>query len=167
MIMLLRLSLACVLALGLACAARAQTSLASLIDDAEYNWVFGEWKASTDAGDTITLKISWELDRKMVVLNVSSPNMEARGFTALVAGAENPTYFGVDNRGAVSRGHWDQEGDELVLRLDVTLPDGSPLKSAVVFSGNPSAGLEVRMHAIERWDGLRYPAEWRLRFKKS
>jgi hypothetical protein len=165
--MLLRLSLACLVAFSLTCAARAQTSLAGLVEGANYNWVFGEWKASTDTGDSITLKISWDLNRKMVLLHVVAPDMESKGYTALLPGSENPTYFGVDNRGAVSRGNWDQDGGDLVLRLDIARPNDSPLKSAVVFSGSPSSGLEVRMHGLESWGGLRYPAEWRLRFKKS
>jgi hypothetical protein len=165
--MIPRIALACLLAFGITLSARAQTSLAGLIEGANYNWVFGEWTATTDTGARVQLKVSWELDRNVAVLHITAPDMEAKGYTALVPGTENPTYFGVDNRGAVSRGHWDQEGGELVLRLDIARPYESSMKAAVVFAGSPSEGLTVRMHGLETWGGLIYPAAWSLRFRKS
>jgi len=165
--MLLRLTLASVLALGLSLAARAQTSLAALVEEANYGWMFGQWKATTDSGAAITLKVSWDLDRKMAVLHITTDDMESKGYTVLAPGAENPTYFAADNRGSVSRGDWNYEGGDLVLRLETSRPDESPMKWAAVFTGSPSAGLEVRMHGLESWGGLSYPARWSMKFKKS
>ena len=166
-IMLLRLTLAGFLALSLSLAARAQSSLVSLVDEANYGWVFGQWKATTDDGAVITLNITWDLNRKVAVLHTSAGDMESKGYTVLVPGAENPTYFGADDRGAVSRGDWNYEGGDLVLRLETSRPNESPMKWAAVFAGGPSTGLEVRMHGIESWGGLSYPANWTLKFKKS
>jgi hypothetical protein len=165
--MLLRLTLATVLAFGLSLAARAQPSLAGLVDEANYGWVFGQWKATTDSGSPITLKVSWDLDRKVAVLHITTEDMESKGYTVLAPGAENPTYFAADNRGSVSRGEWNYEGGDLVLRLETSRPDDSPMKWAAVFTGSPSAGLEVRMHGVESWGGLSYPARWSMKFKKS
>ena len=165
--MLLRLTLAGFLALGLSLAARAQNSLAALVEETNYGWMFGQWKATTDNGSVVSLNMTWDLNQKVAVLHLRTDDMESKGYTVLVPGTENPTYFAVDDRGSVSRGDWNYEGGDLVLRLETSRPNESPMKWAAVFTGGPSVGLEVRMHGLESWGGLSYPARWSLKLKKS
>jgi hypothetical protein len=165
--MITRLSLLVLLSFTLIVPARAQVSLASLADEANAGWMFGSWKTTTDNGDALQLNIAWDLDKHVVVLTVKTGDVEAKGYTVLEPGAEFPTYFGADNRGTVSKGNWNFEDGELILRLESSRPYESPRKWASVFGGSASSGLEIRLHDVESWGGLSYPAMTTMKFKKQ
>ena len=165
--MITRLSLLLLLTCSLILPAQAQVSLAGLADEANAGWMFGTWKTTTDNGDSLQLDVAWDLDKHMVVLTVKTGNVLAKCYTVLEPGAEFPTYFGADNRGTVSKGNWNYEDGELILRLESSRPYESPRKWASVFGGNASSGLELRLHSVESWGGLTYPAMTTMKFKKQ
>ena len=152
---------------SLSVTSQAQVSLSSLANEANASWMFGKWSATTDNGSTVHLEISWQLEKNMVVLDIKTDDMEAKGYTVLEPGAELPSYLGADNRGSVSKGSWNYEDGALVLRLETSRPYESPRKWASVFSGSESSGLTIRMHGLESWGGLSYPATATLKFKKQ
>jgi hypothetical protein len=143
--------------------AQAQRSLESLVTDASAEWMFGNWQAETDNGDTVSLKVSWDL----VVLYVKVGDMESKGYTVMEPKAELPKYYAFDNRGTVSKGSWNMENGDLVLRVDSESPDRGPWKGGFVFTGSASTGLQVRMHSVESSGDLATPARATYKFKKE
>ena len=152
---------------GLLLPAQAQYSLEGLVQEAQAQWMFGQWKDADSGGNTAKINIAWDLKKKMIVLQLQTDDLEAKGYTVLEAGAELPTYLGADDAGAVSKGEWNYEDGVVILRLTTTRPYESPRRWAAVFAGNAASGLELRVHELESWGGLVYPAGMTVRFKKD
>jgi len=151
----------------LSVSAYAQRTLESMVSEAEAEWMFGQWQAQTENGDTVTLNVSWDLEKHVAVLHVKAADMESKGYTVMEPKAEFPRYYSFDNRGSVGKGSWNMENGELVLRVDSETADRGTRKAAFVFSGSASAGLQVRMHTVESSGDLATPARMTLKFKKK
>jgi hypothetical protein len=151
----------------LSVSAYAQRSLESMVSEASAEWMFGQWQAQTDNGDTVTLNVSWDLDKHVVLLHVKIGEMESKGYTVIEPKGEQPMYYSFDNRGSVGKGSWNRENGDLVLRVDSDTPDRGLRKAAFVFTGSASAGLEVRMHSVESSGDLVTPPRVSYKFKKQ
>ena len=165
--MMIRYLLIGLLACGAWVRAQAQQSLSDLVSQAKADWMFGQWEAQTENGGSLTLGISWDLDKHLAVLHGKSEDMELKGYSAIDPSSDDVKYCGFDNRGAVSKGSWAMESDQLVLRVESISPDGSPHKLAFVFGGSAHDGLQIRMHRISDSGELVSPARTVLKFKKK
>ena len=153
---------------GMAClSVSAQQTLSDLVKDAKADWMFGQWEAVTDNGDTVRLNISWDLDKHVVVLHVKTSEMESKGYSALDQDAGTVKYISFDNRGSIGKGAWAMEAEELVLRIEVQNSERGPWKAGIVFTGNAQDGLRVRMHSIADSGDLAEPARTTFKFKKQ
>lgn len=146
--------------------ARAQ-SLENLVSDASAEWMFGKWQAQTENGDSITLTISWDLDKKVVMLHVKGGDMESKGYTVIEPNVEMPKYYSFDNRGLVGKGSWNMEDEKLTLRVTTEVPDRGARKAAFVFGGSSGSGLQVEMFTVSSSGDLETPARMTLKFKKA
>jgi hypothetical protein len=142
-------------------------SLADRVSEAKADWMFGKWEAETDNGDKVSLNISWDLDKKVVVLHVKTGEMESKGYTAMDPESSEAKYISFDNRGSVGKGTWGMESEELVLRTEAVTAEGQKRKMGFVFAGSASEGLQVRMHSIGSSGDLDTPARMTLKFKKQ
>jgi hypothetical protein len=147
--------------------AHAQGSLESLVSEAKAEWMFGQWQAQSENGDPVSLNVSWDLDKHVVILHVKAGDMESKGYTVMEPKAELPKYYTFDNRGSVGKGSWNMENGDLVLRVESESPDRGPWKAAFVFTGSASTGLQVRMHTVESSGDLATPARMTFKFKKK
>ncbi len=157
----------CAVASVLSFSAYAQDSLESLVSNTKADWMFGKWQSETENGDKVTLAVSWDLEKHVIVLHVNAGDVEAKGYTVLEPKAELPKYYSFDNRGSVGKGSWNMENGDLVLRLETETPERGSRKSAFVFAGTPSTGLQVSMHNIDSSGDLATPARMTLKFKKQ
>lgn len=155
------------LACTLSFVARAQPTLENLVSEANASWMFGNWQGETENGDAITLNVSWDLDKHVVILHVKGGDMESKGYTVMEPKAEFPKYYSFDNRGTVGKGSWNMESGELVLRVESETADRGTRKMGVVFGGSASSGLQVRLHSIESSGELSSPARMTLKLKKK
>jgi hypothetical protein len=154
---------ACVLSFS----AHAQRTLVDMVTDASAEWMFGQWEGQTENGDAVTLNVSWDLDKHVVLLHVKTGEMESKGYTVMEPKAEFPKYYSFDNRGSVGKGAWNMEGNDLVLRVESETAERSTRKAAFVFAGSASTGLQVRMHNVESSGDLATPARMTIKFKKK
>jgi len=129
--------------------------------------MFGQWQAPSENGDPVSLNVSWDLDKHVVILYVKVGDMESKGYTVMEPKAELPKYYSFDNRGSVGKGSWNMESGDLVLRVESESPDRGPRKTAFVFTGSASTGLQVRMHTVESSGDLATPAQMIFKFKKK
>jgi hypothetical protein len=145
---------------------QAQQTLVDLVQEANAGWMLGSWKATTDDGGTFALNLSWDLDKHVVVLQGKGDEVEFKGYSALEPGTDQVSYVGFDNHGAVSKGKWGMEDNELVLRVESRSERGT-WKMAAVFTSAPGGGLNLRLHRLDDWGNLVSPEQTLLRFKKS
>jgi hypothetical protein len=161
-----RLILITLLALGLNTVARAQSSLAEALQQTNASWMLGKWQAQSDDGSTIQLELSWDLSGKLGILHIKTPDNEAKGFTVLEPDSGEISYFGADSQGSVTRGTWSREDGEIVLRVTTQRTQREPWKMGVVFTGSATEGLRLRLHSLQSYGGLVYPANATLHFRK-
>ena len=147
--------------------ALAQRSLENLVSDADAEWMFGKWQAQTDNGDAVSLNVSWDLDKHVVLLHVKVGDMESKGYTVMERNVEQPKYYSFDNRGTVGKGSWNMENSDLTLRVESESPDRGPTKTAFVFTGSATTGLQVRMHSVDSSGDLVTPARATFKFTKE
>ena len=146
---------------------QAQRSLDSLVSEAGAEWMFGQWQAQSDNGDTVTLTVSWDLEKHVVLLHVKASDMESKGYTVIEPKSEMPKYYSFDNKGSVGKGSWAMEGSDLVLRVESESSSRGPWKVGFIFGGSASEGLKVSMHSIESSGDLATPARTTFKFKKA
>ncbi len=165
--MIARYLAAGVVACILSFSANAQRSLESLVSDEGAEWMLGKWQGQSENGDTTTLNVSWDLEKHVIVLHVKSGETEAKGYTVVEPKSELPQFYSFDNKGAVVKGSWNKENDELVLRVESERADRETWKGAFVFTGSASSGLKVRMHKVDSAGDLATPAEATFKLKKQ
>lgn len=146
--------------------AQAQQNLADMVSQADAEWMFGKWQASSDSGDTVALECSWDLDKHVVVLHGKMPDSEFKGYSALEPDSREVKYIGFDNRGTVTKGAWGMESGELTLRIESQSAERTA-KMAAVFTGSVSDGLEVRIHRVDDSGSIVSPARMTVKFKKK
>jgi len=165
--MIARYIAAGLLACALSFSALAQNSLENLVSDQSVEWMFGNWQAQADNGDTVTLSISWDLAKHVVALHVKTAEMESKGYTVMEPKEDRPKYYSFDDKGSVGKGSWDQENGDVVLRVETETSGRPAWKAGFVFSGSASTGLQVRMHNIDSSGDLVTPAKATYKFKKQ
>lgn len=152
---------------GAMVAVHAQQSLVELVDEARAHWMLGTWEGPTNDGTLLTHTFAWDLDRKVIVMRGKAGEMAYLGVTAIDPATGDPRYTGFDNRGAVSKGTWAEEAGDLALTLESHSPTDGKRKMGVVFGRGADGGLELRLHAVDDWGYLRYPAGAVVKMKKK
>jgi hypothetical protein len=152
---------------GLLFSTQAQPSLADLVSEAQAEWMFGSWEGTTSDGTALTHSFKWELDKKVVVMSGKAGEMSYLGIASMDQSTGEPKYVGFDNQGNQSTGTWADEGGDVALRLESTTPDGAKRKMAVVFGKASGGGLEMRLHQVDQWGYLDYPAGMTIKLKKK
>lgn len=144
----------------------AQSSLADLVNEAGADWMFGTWQGTGDDGTSVSHTFTWELDKKVIIMRGQMGDLAYMGMTAVDPDTYEPKYTGYDNRGGAASGVWGEESGEVVLRLVAKNPTEGKIKMAVVFA-QKSGRLEMRIHGVDDWDDLQYPAWASVLLKKK
>ncbi|MCB1125697.1 MAG: hypothetical protein KDM81_04320 [Verrucomicrobiae bacterium] len=160
------ITLALVLA-GSCLAAHAQPSLRDLVNEAQAEWMMGTWEGPTDDGQTLTHTFAWDLDKKIIVMKGKVGDMAYLGITAIDPETGEPKYSGYDSQGTVSKGTWSEESGDVALRIDGHSPTEGKRKIGVVFGKASGGGLQLRMHGVDQWGYLQYPAAMTINLKKK
>ena len=159
--------LSAAMTLSASVALQAQQSLEEVVQEAGVQWAFGRWKGQTENGDTIIQQVRWDLDKHIVAHRGQiGDQIKFMGITGVNPETGDATYTGFDNRGGTSKGTWTMEGGDLVLRIEGVSPDGNTWKGAVVFAQAGDKKLEMRMHSLDQWGDLEYPARFSITLTK-
>ncbi len=155
----------------LTCAAwlplHAQPTLADLVSQADAEWMLGKWEAQLENGGTVTLDVSWDLDKHVIVQHGKMNDTEFKGYTVVEPGVTAPKYVSFDTRGTVGKGSWAMEDGNLTLRLESNSPERGVSKMAVVYAGSAGEGLEVRLYRVNDSGELDSSAALTVKFKKQ
>lgn len=145
----------------------AQTTLADLVSEAQAEWMFGSWEGTTGDGTTLTHSFAWDLDKKVVVMRGKAGGTSYLGVASMDPVTGEPKYVGFDSEGSQSTGTWADESGAVALRLETTGADGTKRKWAVVFGRASGGDLEIRLHQVDQWGYLDYPAAMTVTLKKK
>jgi len=118
----------------LAAGASAQQKLGDLVTESGFDWMIGEWVATTDQGGKIHSSYKWELNKNLITLGFKVGDFEGRGLIYYVPAENKVVQVNVDNRGGIAKGTWDADGDKAVARLEYTPVEGEIRRMASVHS---------------------------------
>jgi hypothetical protein len=128
--------------------ARAQEKLGDLVTEGGFDWMIGDWTATTDQGDKIDLAWKWELDKHMLNMHLKWPNYEYRGMIYYVPAEDKIVQVGADDRGGSGKGVWESEDDKAILKYENTDADGRTRKIAMVHSRVDKDAMKVEVYKI-------------------
>lgn len=129
-------------------AAPAQEKLGELVTEGGFDWMIGEWTATTDSGDKIELVWKWELDKHMLSVHLKWPNYEYRGMIYYVPADEKIIQVGADNKGGSGKGLWEANGAKAVNKYEHTDTDGQVRKMGMVHSQAGNDAMKVEIYEI-------------------
>ena len=118
----------------LAAGASAQQKLGDLVTEGGFDWMIGEWVATTDEGGKIDIIYKWELNKNLITMGFKIGDFEGRGMIYYVPAENKVVQVGVDNRGGIAKGTWDADGDKAVARLEYKTAEGEIRRMASVLS---------------------------------
>ena len=152
------LTIAVLLAI-LAMPAVAQQSLGDLVAEGGYDWLIGNWRATTDQGGELHFVQKWGLDRNTIVVDFAMGDFRMHGFIVLVPSREEIIQVSADNRGGTWKGTWRDEYGDAVHRMEHTKADGETQKAEIVHTRVDGDTMKAAMYAVDS-DGYRAAEPW-------
>ena len=129
--------------------AAAQQSLGDLVAEAGFDWMIGNWVATTDDGSELVAVYQWQLNRHLVSTHLKAGRFESRGMIYYLPGEDSVVQVSVDNMGGSSKGIWNPEGDRAVCRLDYTQRTGETMKMEFIYSKVDADTMKVVMYGVD------------------
>ena len=103
--------------------ANAQQKLGDFVSEGGFDWMIGNWEATSDQGDKIEFVYKWELDKHMVTMLLKWPNNEYRAMIFYKQTEDEIVQVTVDNQGGTGKGTWEPDGDRAILKHEHTGSD--------------------------------------------
>jgi len=103
--------------------ANAQQKLGDFVSEGGFDWIIGNWEATSDQGDKIELVYKWELEKHMVTMLLKWPNNEYRAMIFYKPAEDKIVQVTVDNQGGTGKGTWEPDSDKAVLKHEHTGSD--------------------------------------------
>ncbi|HUU17433.1 MAG TPA: hypothetical protein VMW72_09810 [Sedimentisphaerales bacterium] len=155
----------------LAGGASAQQKLGDLVTEGGFDWMIGEWVATTDEGDKVDLVYKWELDKHLVTIHLKWPNYEYRGMIFYKPTEDKIVQIGADNQGGSGKGTWDADGNKAVLKTEHTGADSQTNKIGYAFSKVDADTMKVEAYEVyssgELADYPNFTAEFKRQKKQA
>ena len=129
--------------------AGGQQSLGEMVTMGGFEWLIGDWKATTDEGGKIHYSYKWELNKNLITLGFKVGDFEGRGMIYYVPAENKVVQVNVDNRGGIGKGTWDAEGEKAVARLEYTPPEGEKRRMASVHSKVDAETMKVGFYEVD------------------
>ncbi|MFC1792914.1 TIGR03067 domain-containing protein [Planctomycetota bacterium] len=134
--------------------AGAQDKLGDFVAEYGYDWMIGNWSATSDDGGLVELEYKWILDKCAMCVNVNMGDFKYHGMIMFVPSREEIVQLGADNMGGTWNGTWTEDSDGAVnrnQRLDI---DGTTQTMDMVYVKVDNNSFKVKQYAVES-DGWR------------
>jgi hypothetical protein len=147
--------------------ADGQQGLGELVTMGGFEWLVGDWKATTDQGAEIHSFYRWELNKNLITIGFKMGEFEGRGMIYYDSTGDRVVQVGVDNRGGVAKGYWDADGDKAVARLEYTPTEGEVRRMASVHSKVDADTMKVEFYEMDSDGWLADEATGTLEYKRQ
>jgi len=133
----------------LATPARAQQNLSDIVSDFGFEWIIGEWTATTDEGQTVKLTYAWGLDKHLVTVGLRMGNYVYQGMIFFKSVEEEVVQIGVDNQGGHSKGLWEPVGDKALARSEFINAEGRVTKMGIMHSKGDAGTMKAELFGVQ------------------
>lgn len=147
--------------------ANAQQKLGDLVSEGGFDWIIGNWEATSDEGDKIELVYKWELDKNMVSMLLKWPNNEYRAMIFYKPTEDKIVQVTVDNKGGTGTGTWEPDGNKAVLKHEHTGSDWQTSKMGFVHSKVDDDTMRWEIHELSSSGELADYSSYNIEFKRQ
>ncbi|MHC4244826.1 MAG: hypothetical protein ACYSU4_20645 [Planctomycetota bacterium] len=147
--------------------AGGQQSLGELVTMGGFEWLIGDWKATTDMGVEVHSFYKWGLNKNLITMGFKMGEFEGRGMIYYEPAEFKVVQIGIDNRGGIAKGSWDAEGEKAVARLEYTPPDGEMRRMASVHSKVDAKTMKVEFYEMDSDGWLSDEPRGTLEYKRQ
>jgi len=146
---------------------QAQDRLGDFVAEYGYDWIIGNWAATSDDGQQVELEYKWILDKYAIFLNLKMGDFKYHGMIMLVPSSEEIVQIGADNMGGTWNGSWTEDYEGAVNRNKRLEPYGETQTMDMVFIKVNNDSFKVKQYAVGS-DGWRASqATGELTFKRQ
>ena len=123
-------------------------TLSGLVSEGGYEWLIGRWVA-TNNGRTYELEHKPVLDGHAALVNVKIGDFQYQAMVTYAPARQEIMQVGADNMGGTWKGAWEEEGEGIVHRVDVTRASGAVQKVQLVYIKVDNDTFRTKEYAIE------------------
>lgn len=121
-----------------------KTSLGQIVQEWKVEWLVGDWQSET--GTTISYR--WALNKHALISEVVTDEWASRGMTVYDPGSEQVKLISANDRGALTTGYWEVDGDNLVLRLKTVSSAGESIEFGVNYAKSDDDTIALSIHGL-------------------
>ena len=147
--------------------AGGQQGLGEMVTMGGFEWLIGDWKATTDQGGEILSFYRWGLNKNVITMGFKMGEFEGRGMIYYDPAEFKVVQLGIDNRGGIAKGAWDAEGEKAVARLEYTPAEGEMQRMASVHSKVDAETMKVEFYEMDRDGWLSDEPRGTLEYKRQ
>jgi len=129
--------------------AGAQEKLGDFVAEYGYDWMLGNWSATSDEGKQVELEYKWILDKCAMCVNVKIGDFKYHGLIMLVPSREEIIQIGADNMGGTWNGSWTEDYEGAVNRNQRLDPDGTTLTMDHVYIKVDNNSFKIKEYSVE------------------
>ena len=129
--------------------AGAQEKLGDFVAEYGYDWMLGNWSATSDEGKQVELEYKWILDKCAMCVNVKMGDFKYHGLIMLVPSREEIIQIGADNMGGTWNGSWTEDYEGAVNRNQRLDPDGTTLTMDHVYIKVDNNSFKIKEYSVE------------------
>ena len=146
--------------------ANAQQKLGDLVTRG-FDWLVGNWEATSDEGDKIELVYKWELDKHLMTMTLKFADNEYRSMIFYKPAEDQIVQITVDNQGGTGKGIWEADGDKAVLKHEHTSADWETSKMGFAHSKVDAKTMKWEMHEMYSSGELSRYQNFTVEFKRQ
>lgn len=147
--------------------ANAQQKLGDFVSESGFDWIIGNWEATSDQGDKIELIYKWELDKHMVSMLLKWPDNEYQAMIFYKPSEDKIVQVTVDNKGGTGNGTWEPDGDKAVLKHEHTGSDWQTNKMGFVHSKVDDNTMKWDIYELDSSGELADYSNFTIEFKRQ
>ena len=129
--------------------AGAQEKLGDYVAQYGYDWMIGNWAATSEDGRPIELEYKWILDKCAMCVNLTMGDFKYHGLIMGMLSREEIVQVGADNMGGTWKGSWGEDYDGAVNRNERLDPYGSTQTMDMVFIKINNDSFKVKQYSVE------------------
>jgi hypothetical protein len=147
--------------------ASAQQKLGDLVSEGGFDWLAGNWEATSDEGDKIELVYKWELDKHLMTMLLKFAGNEYRAMIFYKPAEDQVVQITVDNQGGTGKGIWEADGNKAVLKHEHTSADWQTNKMGFAHSKVDANTMKRDIHEVYSSGELSDYPNFTVEFKRQ
>jgi len=145
----------------------AQQKLGDLVTEGGFDWLIGNWEATSDEGDKVELVYKWELDKHLITMLLKFTDNEYRSMIFYKAAEDQVVQITVDNKGGNGKGIWEPDGNKAVLKHEHTSADWQTNKMGFAHSKVDANTMKWEIHEMYSSGELSDYPNFTIEFKRQ